>query len=190
MAPRKRKNHVPLRARVEQNEDTIENQLKMLKDSVVTDSMMESFTSMATALACPLCGRVINTPQTLAACAHSFCATCIDDYACNNWQCPGMYPPNTLAYEEVILNFHPAPYSHQFICFVKLQLLPVPGCGQPIALRGSRRGKFRKTNPSLETIATSWKTIHNALSRAPPGWWKEESPAKTNSSSENDESLV
>ncbi|KAL7555355.1 hypothetical protein ACA910_001391 [Epithemia clementina (nom. ined.)] len=110
--------------------------------SVLTDSMMKSFESMAKALSCPLCHQVVEHPQTLAPCAHSFCETCIDEYACDNWQCP------------------------------------VAGCGQSIALRGSRRGKFRKTNPSLETIATSWKSIHKALTRAPPEWWKEEDPTE------------
>mmetsp|Transcript_2833 Transcript_2833/g.3807 ORF Transcript_2833/g.3807 Transcript_2833/m.3807 type:complete len:241 (+) Transcript_2833:137-859(+) len=52
---------------------------------------------------------------------------------------------------------------------------PVPGCGQSLALRGNRKGKgFHCTNPSLETLASSWMAIHQVLERAAPEWWKDD----------------
>ena len=61
--------------------------------------------------------------------------------------------------------------------------LTVAGCGQSIALRGNRKGKFRKTNPSLETMVTSYHAIHQALRQAPPYWWKSSSNNTSSSSS-------
>ena len=171
MAPRKRKKQAPSLSQLDHQKQVLENQLKLLKASSLTDSMLNSFQSMAQALLCPLCGQVIEHPQTLAACAHSFCVSCIDDYTCNNWQCPGKFP---LQPSSDPMGCGLTSSGFWSIAFSTNETCAVPGCGQSIALRGNRRGKFRRTNPSLETIATSWKSIHKALTRAPPEWWKEE----------------
>jgi hypothetical protein len=86
-------------------------------------------------LLCPLCNKMYNNPVTLPACAHSFCQTCINDYSCDNYNCPV--------------------------------------CTLPITLRGSRAGKFDKTNPQIETVVNSFSNICKALNEAPEHWWKE-----------------
>lgn len=48
-----------------------------------------------------------------------------------------------------------------------------PTCHLPITLRGSREGGFDKTNPQIETVVTSFRTICGALSAAPNQWWKQ-----------------
>jgi hypothetical protein len=37
---------------------------------------------------------------------------------------------------------------------------------------GSRKGSFLKTNPSIETVLSSFETICKTLDRAAPQWWQ------------------
>lgn len=48
---------------------------------------------------------------------------------------------------------------------------PIPGCGIPLSVTGSRKGGFLKTNPSVETVLSSFQTICSALDKAPDQWW-------------------
>ena len=43
----------------------------------------------------------------------------------------------------------------------------------PLTIKGERDGSFRKINPSLQTVVSSWTSICRALSKAPNEWWKE-----------------
>jgi hypothetical protein len=38
---------------------------------------------------------------------------------------------------------------------------------------GSRKGSFLKTNPSIETVLSSFQSICKTLDRAPPQWWQQ-----------------
>jgi hypothetical protein len=51
---------------------------------------------------------------------------------------------------------------------------PVKDCNFPITVTGERNGKFRKINPTVQTVATSWANICAALEKAPSEWWKDE----------------
>jgi len=51
-----------------------------------------------------------------------------------------------------------------------------PTCSLPITLRGSRAGGFDKTNPQIETVVSSFRTICSALNAAPKQWWNEPKP--------------
>ena len=57
----------------------------------MTRAMAKSMKGMGDALSCFLCSKVIDQPRTLSACGHSFCFACIEDYAKDNWHCPGMF---------------------------------------------------------------------------------------------------
>ena len=66
----------------------------------MTRAMAKSMKGMGDALACFLCSKVIDQPRTLSACGHSFCFACIEDYAKDNWHCPGM------SYTHAMINVH------------------------------------------------------------------------------------
>lgn len=51
-----------------------------------------------------------------------------------------------------------------------------------MTLVGNRRGKFHCTNPSLETLATSFQAIQQTLQQAPPEWWKDKEQTDGSSS--------
>ncbi|CAB9531686.1 expressed unknown protein [Seminavis robusta] len=51
-------------------------------------------------------------------------------------------------------------------------ICPVKDCCLPLAMTGSRKGSFLKTNPSLETVLSSLQTICQALDKAPSQWWE------------------
>ena len=57
-----------------------------------------------------------------------------------------------------------------------------------MTLVGNRKGKFHCTNPSLETLATSFQAIQQTLRQAPPEWWKdkEEETTEHNATTSND----
>ena len=48
-----------------------------------------------------------------------------------------------------------------------------------MTLVGNRKGKFHCTNPSLETLATSFQAIQQTLRQAPPEWWKDKEEETT-----------
>jgi hypothetical protein len=48
---------------------------------------------------------------------------------------------------------------------------PMEGCG--LALTLHTKGSFRKVNPTLDTLVSSFHTMVDTLSRAPDAWWKE-----------------
>ena len=51
-----------------------------------------------------------------------------------------------------------------------------PACSLPIMLRGGRAGKFDQTNPQIETVASSFVNLCNALNAAPNQWWRMDAP--------------
>jgi hypothetical protein len=48
---------------------------------------------------------------------------------------------------------------------------PFPGCGAPLACRGSRETSYLSINPQIQTVVASLSVICDALNRAPPEWW-------------------
>ena len=79
-------------------------------------------------------------------------------------------------------------YAITHCSFLVTLFLLVPGCGQAMTLVGNRKGKFHCTNPSLETLATSFQAIQQTLRQAPPEWWKdkEEETTERNATASND----
>lgn len=59
----------------------------VLDPQTTTPAMRSSLEELHSSLLCPLCHQVFVDPSTLA-CAHTFCLSCMDEYACNAWSCP------------------------------------------------------------------------------------------------------
>jgi hypothetical protein len=55
-----------------------------------TASQLEAMEALQGCLTCTLCHAVATLPVSLG-CGHFFCQVCIDNYAQNNWNCPGKY---------------------------------------------------------------------------------------------------
>jgi len=63
----------------------------------------------------------------------------------------------------------------------------------PLTIKGE--GSFRKINPSLQTVVSSWTSICQALSKAPNDWWKEdddhvEEPEKSDDEEEAEGEMI
>ena len=56
----------------------------------MSTGMRESLQALQQSLNCALCQSITVRPVTLS-CAHTFCCTCIDVYAENNWSCPSKF---------------------------------------------------------------------------------------------------
>ena len=63
-----------------------------------------------------------------------------------------------------------------------------PGCGQSYSMQTT--GSFRKINPTLETLVTSYHSMVDTLHRAPPNWWKEGSADASLLDENNEEYLM
>ena len=59
----------------------------VLDPETTTPAMRKSLKELQSSLLCPLCNQVFVDPSTLP-CAHTFCLSCMDEYACNAWACP------------------------------------------------------------------------------------------------------
>uniref|UniRef100_A0A7R9ZQJ2 RING-type domain-containing protein n=1 Tax=Craspedostauros australis TaxID=1486917 RepID=A0A7R9ZQJ2_9STRA len=49
---------------------------------------------------------------------------------------------------------------------------PVEGCGMPMSVVGGHKGSYRKINPQLLQICSSFEQICHALGQSPDSWWK------------------
>ena len=58
--------------------------------SKATPAMQKALLDLQNALTCPLCGNVYVKPVTIS-CGHTFCCSCIDRHADNNWECPSTF---------------------------------------------------------------------------------------------------
>ena len=56
----------------------------------MSTGMRESLQALQQSLNCALCQSITVRPVTLS-CAHTFCCSCIDVYAENNWSCPSKF---------------------------------------------------------------------------------------------------
>lgn len=65
-----------------------------------------------------------------------------------------------------------------------------PACSLPIMLRGGRAGKFDQTNPQIETVASSFVNLCNALNAAPDQWWRMDAPSVDESSSSSSQMVL
>jgi len=59
----------------------------VLDPQTTTPAMRKSLEELHSSLLCPLCNQVFVDPSTLP-CAHTFCLSCMDEYAANAWSCP------------------------------------------------------------------------------------------------------
>ena len=58
-----------------------------LNPQAATPAMRSSLQELQSSLLCPLCNKVFDEPATLS-CSHTFCLSCMDEFAANNWNCP------------------------------------------------------------------------------------------------------
>ena len=85
------------RAATKEHYDTLEQEQEQLSEAAaflaqpenekLSAGMRESLQALQKSLNCALCQSVTVRPVTLS-CAHTFCCSCIDVYAENNWNCP------------------------------------------------------------------------------------------------------